>query len=344
MALEISFSEDYKESRDFEITQESFEQNFVFYICGNMLEEADIDPTYGADDDLVAMEAAYSIIPPTRQVPLYDGSTQILTLNRMSVKMLSYNMWRVAVSYGTPNNGGQLGGGYNQAYENGDENDSDMFVQLSFNVSTTQETKKTSIAVRACQRNVDDPKPGIPYTVGRPGPIGLTENGIEGSPTYVRQFDFSITAYFTPQQLTFAYSRRLYRLATTLNADTFFGFPARSVIFLEGDASGDVFSVVPVNLSFKMRPNFKFSQTSATTLALPAQDDVNLMFDTYYQPEFPDSPAGSAPGDAFSGWSEVDYLYKSAPNEGMTIMKPYLRNIHQKYWYSDFNYLFPTTP
>ena len=346
MPLEIVFEEDYK-SRPVAITQDSFDQNFTFYMCGNFLDEADVDPTYGPDDDIKALEQAYLYIPPSRSMPLYDGSSIILTLINMSVTRMQADVWKIEVQYGVPNTGGSSGGGYSQ--DPGDigpnvgdyQKWSNQFIQLNFSVSSEMVQRKLSRKVVACQRAFGSPAGSVPYTQGQPGPMGLTIDGVEGGDFYARQFDFGITAYLTPFQLSFAYVRRLYRMATTLNNKVFFGFPPGSVIFLEADASGDVFSIVPVNYTFKMRPNFKFSRQNATQLVNPEQDDPTLMYDSYYEPEFPDADNSgiAGAGNAFSGWDDVDYLFKQVPNTGMTAQKPSLRTIHRKYEFADFDKL-----
>lgn len=346
MALTITVEEDYKDSREVNITEDSFDQTFIFYICGNLLEEADVDATYGPDDDLVALEAAYSIIPPWRRVPTYSGDTLILTLSSIAVKMLAHDHWRITVSYGVPNSGGQSGGGYSANPGNvGPGADdykkwSDTLVQLNFNVSAEMSNMQISLGTLACQKNKAAANQQVPWPVNRPAPIGLTVDGVEGTDKYVRQFEFGITCYFPPAKLTFPYVRRLYRMCTTLNDNTFFGFPRGSVLFLESDAAGDVFSVVPVNFNFKVRPNFKFTDVQANSgLMDPNADSVELMFDTYYEPFLPPAQAGPEPGGAYSGWSVVDYQYLDKEEQGVLVQEPNMRTIHRVYSYSNFDRL-----
>ena len=91
MALTFEFEEEYQTSRSIGITETSFQQDFIFYICGNFLDEVIDDPDYGPDDDIVALRAAYSMVPPYRIMPLYAGGTILLTLSDLKIKQIDPN-------------------------------------------------------------------------------------------------------------------------------------------------------------------------------------------------------------------------------------------------------------
>jgi len=343
MALTFEFEEEYKTSRAIDITQSSFQQEFVFYICGNFYDEAIDDPSYGPDDDIVALAAAYAIAPPYRAMPLYNGGYILLTLSGVKVEQVDNNTWKVSLSYAAQPVDQSPQGDDAAGPNVGDRGTwSNNFVQLSFNVSAQQELKTTSRLLTNIRKNVLFGNDNVPYEINKPAPMGHTIDGVEGDQVYVRSFAFSITAYFRPAQLTFAYVRRLYRMATTINNASFFGFPAGSVLFLEASASGDLYSVVPVTFDFQMRPNFKFSSTGPTVLMDPQDDDEADMFDTYYDPFFASSPgAGTTPfpGNAYSGWTTVDYRYGPVADDTakMMLQKPMLRLIHSNYTTADFD-------
>lgn len=344
MALTITFEEDYRGSREISVSTQGIDQTFVFYIHGNLIEEADVDPTYGTDDDLKALEAAYSIIPPFRQVPMYDGTNIVLTLDSLKLTMLEYDHWRAEVSYSVSDSGGSAGGGYSRRVGDGPgagdyRNWSEGFIQLDFNVSAVEINRKLSYATLACQKASFATNQQVPYPQGRPAPIGESIDGVEGSDVYNRQFGFGIRAFFPPQKLTFSYVRRLYRMATTINNKTFFGFPEGSVLFLEANASSDLFQVVPVQFDFKVRPNFKFLKDGPNLLMSPTVDDPAQMFDRYHDPDFPNADNGPEPGGAFSGWSVVDYRYAETEDQAIILQKPIMRVIHKVYDKSDFDKL-----
>lgn len=342
MALTFEFVEEYKTSRPISMSENSFQQEFVFFICGNFYDEADVDATYGADDDIVALNAAYSIVPPQRSMPLYDGGYILLTLSSLSVEQFGNDIWKISASYAarpvdqSPNTNqpGPQSGDRDQWTNN--------FVQLSFNVAAQQELKTMSLALVDIKKNTGFGNQNVPYEINKRAPIGHTVDGVEGDQAYTRSFSFGITAYFPPARLTFAYVRRLYRMATTVNQASFFGFPGGSVLFLEATATGDLYSVVPVTFDFHMRPNFKFSPTGPDVLMDPDEDDEAEMFDTYYDPFFPATSATTPyPGNAFSGWATVDYRYAASTDDTakMILQKPILRLIHQMYFPSDFDKL-----
>lgn len=340
MALTFEFEEEYRD-RGFSISQDSFQQKFVFYICGNFYDEALDDPTYGKDDDLVALAAAYTIIPPYRQAPMYSGEQIFLTLDQLEVSQVDNDTWKLEITYSAQNK--------DQNNQNAGPNVGDRgtwsnnFVQLSFNVTAQEEKKTMSRELMSFRKNSLAPNQTNPYTIGAPAPVGHTAEEIEGYQAYVRGFSFAITAYMTPQQLTFAYVRRLYRMATTVNNKSFFGFPAGSVLFLEAQGSGDVYSTVPVTFDFQMRPNFKFSKDGPEALMDPNVDNEDEMFDTLHDPFFADDPAEgfvtNLPGNAHSGWTLVDYRYAPAPEGGMVLQRPMARFIQRIYPWSNFDRL-----
>ena len=337
MALTFEFEEEYKTSRSIDISTSSFTQDFVMFICGNFLDEAIDTENYGPDDDIVALQAAYQIVPPSRTMPLYEGGYIFLTLSSLRVEQLATETWKLTVSYSARpkdqdvNQSGPAAGDRDQWTNN--------FVQLSFNVSSQQEQKSMSLKLVDIKKNIGFGNANVPYTVGQRCPVGHTEDGVEGYPVYERSFGFSITAYFSPSDLTFAYVRRLYRMATTLNDKSFFGFPAGSVLFIEAAASGDLYSVVPVTFDFLMKPNFKLKTTGDDELMDPDDDTEANMFDTYVDPYFAAPTVVTPwPGGAISGWDILDYRYLPTVDETakMTLQKPSLRLIHREYFTSDF--------
>jgi hypothetical protein len=275
MPLTFEFEEEYRNSRSIDITHDSFQQDFVFYVCGNFYENANVDATYGPDDDIQALNAAYSIIPPFRSMPLYAGGNILLTLDRLAVNQVGDDLWKVEATYAAKNEDQTAG---NAGPNQGDKQIwSNNFVQLSFNVTAAREKRTMSRGLSSYSANINANNKTSPYKLNYPSPMGLTTEGADGADVYVRGFSFSITRYMTPNQLTFSYVRRLYRMSTTVNNNTFFGFPAGSVLFLEATGSGDVFSTVPVTFDFQMRPNFKFTTDKAQALLMdPTADDPAL--------------------------------------------------------------------
>jgi hypothetical protein len=337
MALTVTYEESYPDSRSMSIGTDNYDLTYKFYLCGNFYDEAIVDEDYpdliGKQDEQQVVLSLYSILPNFRYVPLANGLQARLVIKNMQIDQSTTNSWIVTVQYSMPDPG-EDPNGISADPEAGQW--SNEYVQIGFNVIAEQETVKTSLATTIDMRvgSGDDPIPSsaVKYNIGE------TADGVEGVATYVRKFGFNITQFFSPERLTYAYTRRLYRMATMLNNDVFFGFPRLSVLFLNSNASSDLYNKVPVTFEFEVRPNFKFSQTGPTKLCPPEEDDPAKMFDVYKDEYFEDSP--SLPGTTVhSGWDEVEYRYYEATtaDEKNKYTKPRMRLVHKMYEPTDFS-------
>jgi len=341
--LEVTFEEAYGESRSIEITNNGISQTIVCRIKGNFYEVAEQNEAGLYNDDIFVMQTAYQVLPLFYQLPNYQNSLETLIIQSIKLDQESDTVWKITAQYSIPADGGKKGGGLGEDdkdllgiqgpdYGENDGNGwSENFTQISVNMSVGTRKQTFSNQVIACQRSVNIGPGGIPYTAGAPAPIGHTNDGIEGAEVYDREFGFSITAYFPPEKLKYAYVRRLARMQTTLNTGIFFGFAVGSVMFMEASFSGDLYQVVPVTFDFKQKNNFYFSQTLSTVLADP---EIEGGYDRYYEPDFEDSAI-------LSGWVDVDYRYAPVPDTDavMVIQRPVLRVVHLNYEYSDFGKL-----
>ena len=308
MALIFEFSEEYKESRGVSISNDAFDQDFSFFIWGNFVESADIDSTYGPDDDIQALEAAYSIIPPWRIMPMYDGNLILLTLNSLELKQLQTDHWKVTVKYSIPEYGGATGGGYNEPVDPVDDNGTQWtnnFVQIGFDIRTESETRTMSRELLSLAKDFN--VPALPYLLPYGAPMGVTKDGVEGVEVYTRSFEFNVTAYFTPAQLTYAYVRRLYRMTTSVSIRPFFGFPPGSVMFMGTGGQGDLFSVIPMTFNFVMKPNFMIWTFGANGSFEPNSDDPKDMADIIIDSSLPSILPGHPVGaDNTVPWLQFD--------------------------------------
>lgn len=339
VSLEFEFLE-LDPSREISFSQDSASQKFQFLIKGNFrawaIDNGHTDVTFGPDDDIGIVTAVWSLIPDFRLLPMKDNSDIMLLGNVINIKPVVSDVWQIEVEYSTSSSNSGGGGTHQDA--NPDYTTwSQRYVQVSLTASTEEETRTQSRRLIGYHWN--EVLTGTPiYELNKPAPMGLTEDGVEGSGVYSRQLDFSLTTYLTPQEATLAYSRLLYRLCGTCNNATFFGFPAKSVIYLTGNANMDnPYSLIPVELQFKMKPNFKFTKSGSTVLMNPAVDTPADMYDVYADPLFPDTPSGIV----HSGWCKVEYLYKKSIPSGsiMAAQTPVVRLIHENYEYANFNLL-----
>lgn len=358
MTLVVTSVELWKESRRIAVDNENISQTVSFALQGNFIDEAEVTTDlWLMNDDHQVMQAVYDIFPWYREFKIQTGEVIILIVSDFDLEQVNDTTWKITLTYDLPegpnsnlnqdavntiietNNFGPGAG------ENNGDNWSEEFTQLSFDTTAEQQHINVSRRLNALDLRTDLPA-GITApsdAVGKPCPIGVHKDEIDGADIYRRAFKFNITQYFSPQKLKYAYVRRLYRLTGCLNNATFFGFPKGSVLFLGASANGSLVRNVPVTFEFAVQPNFKFI-TTATVLSDPNTDDVNLMYDQLADAWFPATSSNQGlPGGAgvHSGWSIVDYRYLPVPDDDakMIIQKPSFRYIHQPYEYGDFNKL-----
>lgn len=326
----ITFDETYKESRKLRLSRDNVSQTIVGILSGDFFEGLEPNDKGLYPDDVVVLQAVYDYFPISYEVPTRNGSTVVLAQANIDLEQITEDTWKATVVYDVPKTGEQ------QPPQSGpassEEEETENFTQISVNLSPVTRKLTKSLQVTSCERNVNLPYVGGPcsYPVGRPAPIGHTEEGIEGVDIYAKEFGFNITAYMPPEKLTYQYVRRLSRMYLCLNKFTFFGFPPGSVLFTEMNFSGDLYQVIPVTFGFQIQNNFKFSQTEPTSTPRPEAPPQDY-FEVYNEPEF----FGTS---VLSGWDVVDYRYAPAlsTDNAMMIQQPVLRLTHQVYLYVDF--------
>ncbi len=353
--LSVAYVELYKESRKQHITQDSISKTLVYTLYGDFFnEESGPAPTrsFGGitewtDDDEVH-RAVYDTFPLYREFQLTPYQTVILIISEIQIENTSHNCWKVTLTYDLPtqentaansetlNDNFRLWGLGPDIDENAGAGWSEELTQLSFNSSVKEVHKTTSIKLEDAVKKTTLPAAiAVPanMVVGKPAPVGQTEEELTGYDGYERQFTFQITKYMSPSQLKYAFVRRIHSMAGTVNNAIFFGFPALSVMFKGSQGSGDLIQNVPVTFEFEVRPNFKFSNAEEK-LVSPDESDPTKMFDVLLDPDFTSTPLGVV----HSGWSYVDYRYIPIPDADakVKIMTPAFRYIHKTAHVSDF--------
>lgn len=263
-----------------------------------------------------------SVTPLFYEFALAPDQTVFLYVTDIKADQINWEDWKFTVTFGIPeDNGQQHGGGGGWSGPSNGEYNSQEFTQVAVNCSVGWESRQMGI-VEEAQRRIGEP--GTLVNRGRIYPIGETTEGIEGAEQPVRTFTLDITQYCSPQKLGYSYTRRLARLATCLNLNTFFGFAPGSVMCVGTNFNGHLFQNVPLTLQFEVRPNFKILQSGTASLA-PLEDtytdlgnglkvvDTSLQFDTYIDPLFPSTDIQHfddfLPRGVHSGWSIVSYRY-----------------------------------
>jgi hypothetical protein len=368
MALVFDYDEEYRNSRNINIGQDNFDQEFSFFLWGNFFENADFDIQHGADDDVIALQAAYSIIPIARIMPMYDGNLILLTLSDLRVESLQSDHWKVTVRYSIPERGGRFLGGYEQLIPPMEDNvpRTENYVQIGFETQTTTVQRNMSLELLTKQKSIEaGPDVGIPYKLYKGAPMGHHQDGVEGAEVFVPTFSFHVTAYKPPEEIDYRFSRRMFRMTGTLNNRCFFGFHPGTVMFQGCNASGDIASIIPTTFNFEMKALCRFSTTESSRIVFPIdgegeeidpnEDGIPTMFQVINDPYFDATdpfpaanwyklnsdenlyPSLFAP--FFSGWDHVDYRYGPEtpdPETNLMIQKPIFRFVHRNQRYSDF--------
>lgn len=328
----ITFDETYKKSRKLKFSKDNVSQTIVGVLCGDFYGEGGPGENGLYSDDLVVLQAVYDYFPITYELPTRSGGSVLLAQSTIDLEQISDDTWEATVVYDVPEDGDSQPPQSGPAASEPQENKTENFTQISVNLSPISRNVKKSFQVTSCSKNVNLPYVSgpCPYTVGSPAPIGHTENGVEGTEVYAKEFGFNITVYMPPQKLTYQYVRKLSRMYLTLNLETFFGFPPGSVLFTGLNFSGDLYQVIPVSFEFQVANNFKFSRTEPTLTPRPDADPDDY-YEIYNEPEFEDT-------DVLSGWDVVDYRYGPATSvdDKMMIQEPVLRLTQQVYLYTNF--------
>lgn len=345
-----------RESRSWELTRDSLSKQFAFIVKSEeFLSLADTQeiPDSGTLlylDDTVMQEKVIPYfrgeLPLVYEFHLSDTEWIYLYLASIRATQIDWETWRLDLVFDIPDDNGQSqGGGGGETGPSAGEDNSTEFTQLSFNSTVSFENRPNGYVTEA-QRRTGLPGTAL-YPVKTIQPIGLTDEGIKGADQPVRSFTFEITSYMPPTKMTYSYMRKLSRMTTCLNKKVFFGFAPTSVMCTGAGASGHLYQNIPVTLQFEVRTNFKIKNTGDPALA-PTNDvfitdsgtglkrvDVSNQYDTYVEPEFPETAITHTGPDALptgvhSGWSIVSYRYapEIKTTEKVVIRKPTDRIIY----------------
>lgn len=244
----------FKDSRKIKNARTGMEEVFVFRLCldDTIPAVADHASIFGAEDDVVALEYAYTLIPLTRYLPDYTGPERLLVLDSVQIlQKNSQNSWDFEAKYvfnvntGT---GGQSSQGPTLPY-----------IKIGFTIGggTKRITSSLSEVSKAVLKNgVNMPLPEDSRV------LGYSENGdIEGTDVPSSLFRFQITAYYLPWAVTLPYGVRLMRLiggargTGSYNARNYLGAAIGEVQYLSVSGGGVVVDIIPLTHEFSLSPN-----------------------------------------------------------------------------------------
>lgn len=348
MSLAVSFVEIYKESRTVEVDSDNVTRKMILFLEGNFWDESDEMDFFGKTDDETVYNWLIDNIPwfMTFKIGPYYA---ILMLSGCSLSQEGPDGWRAELVYEMPENASsttgqenldQLINNYNL---NDDESWTDEFTQVSVNSTVEKVHVTTSLQLVEIQKAKWVPA-GIAVpdglVVGRPAPIGMTNNEIKGGDRYDEVFTFQVTQYFNPRRLTYKYIRKLRSLAGRVNNARWFGFPRGSVLYKGHQAQGNLIQNIPVTFDFEVKNNFKFSDT-AEIFQDPDETVEASMYDQILDENFDPSVSSFMGLGVHSGHTLVDYLYLPVPDAAAKTktMRPAFRLIHRMQNTGDFRIL-----
>jgi hypothetical protein len=203
-----------------------------------------------ADDDVLALEIAYSLFPPGRWLPNYNGDGVYLVLSGLHVKQVSNSDWWSAVGeYKFDTNQGQ--GGQPAA----PDAKTLPFIKIGFagGGNTTKITQSLEITSRVSRES--DPRP-LPCNVDNA--IGVTEDSIEGADVYAGGMVLNITAYYFPNSINEAFLQTVANLFTPrncVNSKGFLGFAAGEALLVRMTGDYTLNEVIPITFEVDIKKN-----------------------------------------------------------------------------------------
>lgn len=317
--LSVPYEEIALESRRFKGDWSSAEQTIVLIFQIDPDEEPVLDASpndtmfLGAEDDVVALEKAWELMPALKVMPAQNGEPVPLLLESLDLQETNQvgHWWRATGTYKYDNNrafGGSASGMPEEtsASDPADANDNTLdVIKLNFQVGGGTKHITQTLLPEQYKRNDDgDVIPDFK------GAIGPTKDGITGADVVDNSLLVQITAYYRPSFVDFDFISTLKGLVGKVNSNQpFLGQNAGEVLLLGVSGGISVLDVTPLTFEFSIKEN--------------------------------KSIEGGAAGDAFPaidilGHAILDYIYERVFTEdggGWEFQEPKYLQVH--YWYDD---------
>lgn len=268
----------------------------------------------GAEDDVVALEKAYSIFPDARILPKSDGSPLIMTLSniRLEEKNQAAHLWHAIGTYSYQSNKGFGGSGGLPA--SGPSPSQNVLPQVRIGFQTGGQTRNVKRSINTLLGEVHDDfhDDGL-FVVAADQNIGATQDGIEGVDIPAGVLRIQITAYYRPSFIGMDFLDTLVELSNgTYNNATFLNRPEGEVSLVDASGGATVGDLVPITFDFLIKKN----KTDEPDEGFP---DINA-----------------------KGHDIIDYRFERVfDDEGgnIVIQKPKIRYIHQVLKPADYTQL-----
>ena len=251
-----SYVEILQDSRPISIGRTSAEQSITIQF---QLDE-DESPVYsqaeflGADDDVVALEYAYTIFPYSRWLPGQEGNDLFLIITSLKVSQVSNTgWWKATADYKYDLNTGEGG------ERGGDPAAQTLpFIKVGFSVGSRTTTITQSLQVLSTDGNADTPLRPNPDGDVNGNAIGVSEDSVTGAEVYNGGLNLQITVYYFPQFITLSFLNLLAQYCSprcSTNSDNVLGYQPGEVLLLGADGSATVTDIVPITFSLEVKRN-----------------------------------------------------------------------------------------
>lgn len=225
----------------------------------------------------------------------YLAGAELLVRQTINVKPTGPDCWRAEVEYGP------------ESESQSQEQPEPGTWKFSFDTTGGRHKVNKSKQTKSRHWKSSDEAPDLE------GAINYDGERVNGVEIYVPNLSFTITAYYDALLITPAFMRTIGRASARMNTDTWLGFAPGEVLFLGGQADGDIPTVagqrvapIGVKLSFEMSENV---------------EDLD--------PEF-EFGVPAAPINA-RGWDYVWYRFKKDPTSDQPLLKPAHAYVEEMY-------------
>jgi hypothetical protein len=210
----------------------------------------------GEDDDVLALEIAYSILPLVRFAPQLDGTDTLLIITQLSVKQVTnQGWWKAEATYTFDANTGTGGaGGFADQIQNPEPGAIALpYVKIGFSVGNRTARMTKSLDVIDWESGPgNDPIPNVTDWMRA---IGATKDGVEGVDISSGGLSLQITAYYYPQAITFNFLGDLSNLIPSVNSQQFLAWQPGEVLLLGCDGQATVADIIPITFTVEVKKN-----------------------------------------------------------------------------------------
>lgn len=258
------YAEIVYESRGMVLTVAGIKQDFVLVFCidpeiepvanyssnesGLNFFDYDIIPY---DEDVVALEYAYTLFPDVRMLPDKNNDLFLLIITDLKLDNIGPYQWKATASYGYDSNTGTGG-------ERANEDDVLPYIKIGFTIGGgTREITKPLSSGTAVLANAAI----IPAVPALPNLIGVSKDGVKGTTVPNSTFRLQITTYYLPSVITLAFAVIIQELIKgtrgygTYNDNTFLGTASGETQLLSASGGGTVVDIIPVTYEFDLAKN-----------------------------------------------------------------------------------------